>query len=85
MDELLNTKNQLISELGIQYKNLINFLQTLPVNQQFKSHGFMNLDQGMMWFQKAIELLQIDQVQENKVSDILPVEKSDKEINETIN
>lgn len=59
MDELLNKKNQLLSELSIQYKNLVNFLMTVPVDQQFKAYAFQNLDQGIMWFHKGIELLNL--------------------------
>ena len=70
MDELLNKKNQLMSELNIQYKNLVNFLVQVPVNQKFKEHGFQNLDQGMMWFQKGIEILEIDKTQENSTSEM---------------
>ncbi len=69
MDELLNKKNQLMQELNIQYKNLVNFLVQVPVNQKFKEHGFQNLDQGMMWFQKGIEILEIDNKQENTTNE----------------
>lgn len=68
MDTLNKLKTEFLSELNVQYKNLINFLQMLPVNQQFKNYGFMNLDQGIMWFHKGIEILQI----ENKKAEIPP-------------
>lgn len=64
MDQLIKLKSDYLAEVNIQYKNLINSLQNIPVNQQFKAHAFQNLDQGIMWFQKGIEILQIE---ENKV------------------
>ncbi len=60
MDELLKTRNELMLQLNVQYSNLVNFLNTLPINQKFKEHCFQNLDQGVMWAQKGIEFLQIE-------------------------
>ena len=57
MDESTKVKNDLMTELNVQYRNLVNFLVTLPINQKFKDHCFQNLDQGIMWAQKGIELL----------------------------
>jgi hypothetical protein len=58
MDELERVKNKLMTEISVQYKNLIDLLSNLPVSEKFKEYGFQNLDQGIMWFQKSIELLQ---------------------------
>lgn len=57
MDELQKLRSQLLTELNINYKNLVSFLQKVPVNAQFKTFCFQNLDQGIFWMQKGIELL----------------------------
>lgn len=59
MDSLAKLKADLLAELGVQYKNLVTSLRAMPVAQEFKSPGFMNLDQGLMWFEKGIHLLQL--------------------------
>lgn len=64
MDTLAKLKLDYITEISVQYKNLVNSLQNIPVNQQFKTFGFMNLDQGIMWFQKGIEILTIEENKE---------------------
>lgn len=67
--DLSKLKLDYLTEISIQYKNLINSLQNIPVNQQFKNHAFQNLDQGIMWFQKGIEFLTVE---ENKVPEKEP-------------
>lgn len=64
MDAISKLKADLLSELNVQYKNLIAFIQNAPLNQQFKGYAYQNLDQGVMWLQKAIEFLQADAKQE---------------------
>lgn len=69
MDNLINYKAQLMSELNVQYKNLIQFLAQLPIGQKFKDFGFQNLDQGVMWIQKGIEIIQSDNTKESVVQE----------------
>lgn len=64
MDEFDKFKQTLLAELTVQYKNLVSFLQTLPINQNFKSNGFQNLDQGLMWMEKGIAILQKEKSKE---------------------
>ena len=59
MDNLDKLKTQYLTELNVHYRDLINFLQSLPVNQLFKANAFLNLDQGIMWVQKGIELVTV--------------------------
>jgi hypothetical protein len=64
MDALAKLKADLLAELNVQYKNLIAFLQNAPLNLQFKNYAYQNLDQGIMWIQKAIELIQPPKAEE---------------------
>lgn len=61
MDQLTKLKETYLAELNVQYKNLIAFLQTLPISENFKNYGFINLDQGLMWMEKGISFLQVQQ------------------------
>lgn len=61
MEPLVKIKLEYLTEVSIQYKNLVNSLQNIPVSQQFKNNAFMNLDQGIMWFQKGIEIMTIEE------------------------
>ncbi|HWY36813.1 MAG TPA: hypothetical protein VNX68_19360 [Nitrosopumilaceae archaeon] len=68
MDELATVKTNLLSELNVQYSNLINFLLRTPIHQKFKDYCFKNLDEGIFWVQKGIEHLQMQE--KNKTSDL---------------
>jgi len=59
MDTVNKLKQELLAELNVQYKNLINSLRAMPVSDNFKNPGFLNLDQGLMWFEKGIHLIQV--------------------------
>jgi hypothetical protein len=78
MEDLVKRKIELLTELNVHYKNLILFLNSTAINQAFKAHGFQNLDQGVMWFQKGIELLESPQQSQpssiDKVLDTKPIE-----------
>lgn len=85
MDSIEKLKLQYLSELNTQYKNLINSISVMDINKQFKSNAFQNLDQGVMWIQKGIEILQLQQ-QENPQQEINLVKEEVKpEENVTIN
>jgi hypothetical protein len=72
MDQLNKLKSDLFTKLQIQYKNLINELREMPIAEVFKNPGFMNLDQGIMWFEKGIHLLQVETTAPSNSEDKTP-------------
>ncbi len=71
MDQLINLKTQLLSELNVNYRNLVTFINGLAVNEKFKQYGFLNLDQGIRWIQDGIQLMQT----ETSPAQVEPVEE----------
>ena len=80
MDELQKIKDKLLLELGVHYNSLLNFItdnNKLPLNPIFKQYAFLNLDQGLMWIEKGINLLQLpspDEIKNKNNKEELPVE-----------
>ena len=81
MDTVDKLKQELNAELNVQYRNLVNFLQRLPINEKFKDHGFMNLDQGYRWMKDGIELISVQTTapdvppnEEPKIEDVIKPE-----------
>lgn len=61
MNELDKLKQKLLAELSVQYKNLVTFLSQVPISSAFRQYGFQNFDQGLMWFEKGIALIEQDE------------------------
>ena len=60
MDDI---KKNLKIELGAQYSNIVNFVNKIPMHEKIKEHCFQNLDQGLMWCEKGIDNLVLEQKQ----------------------
>ncbi len=56
-------KITLINQLDKLYMQLINFINSIPINQEIGKFALMNLDQGIMWVQQGVKGLQFEVTQ----------------------
>lgn len=79
MDELQKFKHDSLLQLRTNYSNLVNYINSLPLNQNFRQFCFQNLDQGVFWVEKGLELLQAENKpkENNPTCEIAKEEKND--------
>jgi hypothetical protein len=53
-DVLSETKQQYLTEFFQKYADLIQFVNSLPINLQFKQNAVTRFDEGMFWVREGI-------------------------------
>lgn len=61
MEDLNKIKQSLISQLEFNYKALTHCISQMPVQDEFKQRAFQHLDTGILWVEKSIMMLQVQE------------------------